>query len=165
MSSPESLVGKPLSYFKPHFSLLRPPSVDELKGVYRGQFTGPAWLRFSAPSTLALGGMSGWWGKIIQEEGRGFNLVLRQKCLKLIFPIRLATIPSLVDGKPGLTVQYSAECPFPWPHVIDELRWLENPLLYEPCLLGLTIVQLGFLRNFAFPFLLFPDERTLGQPG
>lgn len=65
-----------------------------------------------------------------------------------------------MDVKPGLTVQYAPECPFPWPFVIDELRCLD-----ENCLLGLTIINLGLLRSLAFPFLLFPQEISLDQLG
>ena len=103
------LTGKPLSYFKPFFTTLPPPAIPSLKGVYRGRFTGPAWLRTSAPSSLALAGLSGWWGKIFPGDGTGHNLVLRQGKLQLRFPIRLAALPSLVDSQPGLTVQYTAE--------------------------------------------------------
>ena len=160
MTQPHPLTRKPLSYFKPLFATLSPPAVPSLKGVYRGRFTGPAWLRASAPSSLALAGLSGWWGKIFPGDGTGHNLVLRQGKLQLRFPIRLAALPSLVDSQPGLTVQYTAECPFPWPHVIDELRCLD-----ETCLLGLTIINLGFLRRLAFPFLLFPEDLSLDQLG
>lgn len=154
------LIGKPLSYFKPLFATLSPPAVPTLKGVYRGQFTGPAWLRASAPSSLALAGLSGWWGKIFPGDGTGHNLVLRQGKIQRRFPIRLVALLSLVDSQPGLTVQYTSGCPFPWPHVIDELRCLD-----ETCLLGLTIINLGFLRRLAFPFLLFPEDFALDQLG
>ena len=109
---------------------------------------------------MTLAGLGGWWGKIFAGDGTAHNLVLRQGKLYRRFPIRMLTIPSLVDGKPGLTVQYTTECPFPWPHVIDELRCLD-----ETCLLGLTIINLGFLRRLAFPFLLFPEEISLDQLG
>jgi hypothetical protein len=160
MTQPHPLTGKPFSSFKPFFTTLTPPTVSSLKGVYRGQFTGPAWLCFSAAPSLALAGLGGWWGKIFAGDGTGHNLVLRQGKLQPRFPIQLATIPSLVDGKPGLTVQYTPECPFPWPHVVDELRCLD-----ETYLLGLTIINLGLLRRLAFPFLLFPEEISLEQPG
>jgi len=160
MTQPFPLTGKPLSYFKPFFTTLSAPDLHALKGVYRGQFTGSAWLRLSAPSSLALAGLGGWWGKIFPGDGTGHNLVIHQGKLIRKFPIRLAVIPSLVDGKPGLTVQYTPECPFPWPHVIDELRCLD-----ETTLLGLTIINQGFLRRLAFPFLLFPEEISLEQLG
>jgi hypothetical protein len=160
MIQPHPLTGKPIAYFKPLFSSLPPPTIQSIHGVYRGQFTGPAWLCLSATPSLALAGLGGWWGKILPGDGTGQNLVLRQGKLYRRLPIRLVTIPSLVDGKLGLTVQYTSECPFPWPHVIDELRRLD-----EKTLLGLTIVNLGLLRRLAFPFLLFPEDIPFDQLG
>jgi hypothetical protein len=158
MTQPHPLTGKPLSQFKPLFRSLTLPTIESLKGVYRGQFTGPAWLRLSAPPSLTLAGLGGWWGKVFPGNGTGHNLVFRQGRLQSLFPIRLAIIRSLVDGQPSMGVQYTAECPFPWPHVIDELRCLD-----ESCLLGLTIINMGILRRLAFPFLLFPEEISLDQ--
>jgi hypothetical protein len=66
-------------------------------------------------------------------------------------------MPSLVDGKPGVTVQYPKDSPFPWPLVVDELRRLDDTTL-----LGLTIVNAGFLRKLAFPFLLYYQEQSHG---
>jgi hypothetical protein len=160
MTQPHPLTGKPFPYFKPLFCSLPPPAIQSVQGVYSGQFTGPAWLRFSAAPSLALAGLGGWWGKVLAGDGTGHNLVLHQGKLYRRFPIRLVSIPSQVDGRPGLTVQYTPECPFPWPHVIDELRRLD-----EKTLLGLTIINLGFLRRLAFPFLLFPEEIPLDQLG
>jgi hypothetical protein len=160
MPSSSLLIGKPLSSFKLLFTTLTPPDLHSIKGVYRGQFTGPSWLRLSAAPSLALAGLGGWWGKVFPGDCTGHNLVLRQGNLMPRLPIRLAAIPSLVDGKPGLTVLYTSECPFPWPHVIDELRCLD-----ETNLLGLTIINLGFLRRLAFPFLLTPEEISLEQLG
>jgi hypothetical protein len=160
MTPAHPLTGKPFSYFKPLFCSLPPPAIQSVQGVYRGQFTGPAWLRMSAAPSLSLAGLGGWWGKILPGDGTGHNLVLRQGKLYCLFTIRLVIIPSLVDGQPGLTVQYTPQCPFPWPYVIDELR-----LLDEQTLLGLTIINLGFLRRLAFPFLLFPEAIPLDQLG
>ena len=153
MTTPTPLSGKPLSSFKPLFTTLAPPALASLQGVYRGQFTGPLWLRLTAAPSLVLAGLGGWWGKTFPGDATGLNLVLRHGRLQPCFPIRLALLPSLVDGKPCLAVHYTAECPFPWPHVIDELRCLD-----DTCLLGLTIINLGFLRRLAFPFLLTPQE-------
>jgi hypothetical protein len=160
MSISSSLSGKSFASFKPLFATLSSPELHSLQGRYRGQFTGPVWLRFSAPSTLVLAGLGGWWGKTFPGDGTGYNLVLRQGRLQQLFPIRLAILPSLLDGKPCLAVQYTAECPFPWPHVIDELRCLD-----ETSLLGLTIINLEFLRRLAFPFLLFPSDASTKHSG
>jgi hypothetical protein len=148
---------QPLSAFKSIFTSLSPPEIYTLNGVYRAEFTGPIWLRKAAGPSLALAGLGGWWGKIFQEDGTGFNLVYRRDQLQRTFPIELVTIPSLVDGKPGLTVHYTKDNPFPWPFIIDELRRLN-----ETCLLGLTIVNIGFLRKLAFPFLLHFQDQSYG---
>ena len=145
----QKLNQQPLQAFKPIFSSLSSPDRNSLVGVYRAEFTGPAWLRKSAGPSLSLAGMGGWWGKEFSGGTTAVNLVYRGGQLRRIFSMQLVNIPSQVDGKPGLTLQYARNNPFPWPFVIDELRRLD-----ETCLLGLTIINLGFLRKLAFPFLL-----------
>jgi hypothetical protein len=140
---------QPLSSFKPLFASLPPPDPHALHGIYRAEFTGPAWLRKTAPIAIALGGLRGWWGKRFDGDRGSHNLVRRGGRLKLSLPITLAAIPSLVDGRTGVTVQYPRACPFPWPWVVDELRQIG-----EDCLLGMTIVNVAGLRRMAFPFLL-----------
>lgn len=77
MTQPHPLSGKPVSYFKPLFTSLPPPTIQSLASVYRGRFTGPAWLRFSVAPSLVLAGLGGWWGKTFPGDGTGHNLVLR----------------------------------------------------------------------------------------
>jgi hypothetical protein len=148
---PSSLDGRPFSYFRPLFTTLAAPREDALHGVYRGVFTGPAWLRLSAGPSLALGGLGGWWGKDFLEGGAGLNLAQHKGRLVRLFPFCLVPCISLVDARPGLAVQYTRDCPFPWPHVRDELRKLDDTTL-----LGMTTIVLGPLRRLAFPFLLIP---------
>lgn len=145
----QSLNQQPLGAFKSIFASLSPPEMHSLQGVYQGEFTGPLWLRKTAGPSLLLAGMGGWWGKEFQPDGTGVNLVYRGGQLRPHFAIHLAAMPSLVDGKLGVTVQYPKDNPFPWPLVVDELRSLD-----ETNLLGLTIVNVGLLRKLAFPFLL-----------
>jgi hypothetical protein len=97
-------------------------------------------------------GLGGWWGKHFTADGSGMNLVRRGGELRRIFPIRLVPAPSLLDGRPCLSVRYKPECPYPWPHVVDELRSLD-----ERTLLGMTMVNTGVLRKLALPFLLFKE--------
>jgi hypothetical protein len=153
----QSLNRQPLGAFKSIFASLSPPEMHSLQGVYQAEFTGPLWLRKTAGPCLVLAGMGGWWGKEFLQDGTGVNLVYQGGRLRPHFPIRLAAMPSLVDGKPGVTVQYAKDSPFPWPMVVDELRSLD-----ETNLLGLTIVNAGFLRKLAFPFLLHHQEQSHG---
>ncbi len=122
---------------------------DMLSGVYRAEFTGPAWLRFIAGPGLWPLGLGGWWGKEFDGQGNGVNLVRRRGELRRIFPLRLIPASSLIDGKPCLSVHYDPACPFPWPHVIDELRRLDDTTL-----LGMTYANVGVLRRLPLPFLL-----------
>ncbi len=55
----------------------------------------------------------------------------------------------MVDRRPCLAVTYPAGSPFPWPQVVDELRFLDDDTL-----LGLTLVNMRGLNRLAFPFLL-----------
>jgi len=145
----QKLNRQPLQAFKSIFTSLSSPEIDSLVGVYRAEFTGPAWLRKSAGPSLSLAGLGGWWGKEFCGGATAVNLVYRGGQLKRIFSMQLVNISSQVDGKTGLTLQYARTNPFPWPFVIDELRRLD-----ETCLLGMTIVNFGLLRKLAFPFLL-----------
>ena len=81
--------------------------------------------------------------------GRGLNLVQRGGAEQKIMPVVLEERPSLVDAQPTLTVVYPPGSRWPWPTIVDELRWLQ-----EDTLLGLTIVTRLGLHRFAFPFLL-----------
>jgi len=141
---------KPLSVFKTLFSGLPIPEIQSLRGVYKGEFTGPGWLRIAAGPSLALAGMGGWCGKDLQADRTGINLILRKGQYIRRFPMRIVNLPSLIDGEVGVTVTYTHDCPFPWPYIIDELRQIDTSTL-----LGMTIVNVKLLNNLAFPFLLF----------
>lgn len=131
------------------YSTLAEPESAHLPGRWRASFVGPGWLRASAPTAIALGGMPGWWGKQLAAGGQGFNLRRRGAELSPTLALVYGQAPSLVDGRACLAVRYPPGSPFPWTLVVDELRQLERG-----CLLGLTIVNRGLLKRLAFPFLL-----------
>lgn len=151
--TPQALQRKPLSAFKSIFASLQAPPLEQVKGVYRAEFTGPGWLRTIAPPGLGLLGLGGWQGKQFPGDGTGMNLVRRGGELQRRFPVRISEAASLVDGKPCLVIHYTPECPFPWPYVVDELRALAGGSL-----LGLTMVNVRGLRGLALPFLLHAQE-------
>jgi len=115
---------KALSTFKPLFATLDPPDLKLLTGVYEAAVTGPGWLRMSAGPSLALSGLGGWWGKDFTEGG-GINIVLRDGQMQRIIPFQTTLAASAIDGRPAVVVRYTDECPFPWPHIFDEVRQIE----------------------------------------
>lgn len=125
------------------------PAPEALVGTFRAEFTGPWWLRTVAGPGLWPLGLGGWWGKQFAADGSGMNLVRRGGRLQAIFPVHLIYTHSLLDGQSCLAVRYLPECPFPWPYVVDELRWLDTATL-----LGMTLVDAGPLRRLPLPFLL-----------
>ena len=131
------------------FASLAPIPETAVAGIYRAQFVGPSWLQRIAPSGLKILGLGGWWGKWLQANGNGTNIVWRDNELKPYMPIRLETRASLLDGKPCLAVIYPPQSPFPWRHVIDELR-----ILNSKAYLGMTITNLPLFNKLPFPFVL-----------
>jgi hypothetical protein len=125
------------------------PTLGALSGIYQAEFTGPSWLQNLAPASLRLVHFANWWGKRFLSAQHGVNLFYDHRGLREDFPFTVNSMPSLVDGKAGLTVQYEQSVPFPWPYVIDELRFIE-----QNCLLGITVVNIGMLSKLSFPFLL-----------
>jgi len=63
--------------------------------------------------------------------------------------MRLVHAKSFIDNKEGLALHYQAGNPFPWMHIVDELRRIDNTTL-----LGMTLANLNGLRRLAFPFTL-----------
>ena len=149
MTALSNLNHLPLNGFPELFHALTPPAMDEMHGRFRADFVGPAWLRRIAPPGLAPLGLGGWWGKTFDGRGQGMNIVRRQGQLVEVIPIRLKEADSLVDGRPGLAITYPPGTRFPWPIVIDEVRWLDDATL-----LGLTLVTKAGLHRLALPFLL-----------
>lgn len=133
------------------------PDIAKAVGYFRATFVGPGWLRVTAGPTIAIGGLGNWWGKHLKEDGTATNLVQKGENLETRFSMQLIESISVLDGKPALVVIYSAENPFPWPYVVDELRALD-PLTF----LGMTHINAGPLRKLAFPFLLEYQEQVDG---
>ena len=138
-----------LSSCRDMFSSKEPPEPALLQGVYQAAFVGPAWLRLSAGPSLALLGLRGWWGKEFDGAGGAINLVSRGTDLVDKYSMRVESAVSLIDHKDSVRLSYPSSNPFPWPWVIDELRQID-----QDHLLGMTIVNLAWLRRIAFPFLL-----------
>jgi hypothetical protein len=145
----EQLNEHSLSSFRALFATLAPPPLDVVNGVYQSAFVGPRWLRVIAGPGLYPLGLGGWWGKQFDGRGQGSNIVQRHTQLATKMPVSLSERPSLIDGRPCLTVIYPSSSPFPWPWVVDELRWLA-----DNCLLGMTLVSRKPLNKSALPFLL-----------
>ena len=118
-------------------------------GTYRASFVGPGWLRAAAGPALSIGGLGGWWGKQFKDDGTAVNLIQHGDKLEPRFSMRLIDAISALDGKPALALHYDPENPFPWPHIVDELRHLDSVTL-----LGMTYVNVSALQKLAFPFLL-----------
>lgn len=151
----------PLSAFKPLFSTLNFPQIAALEGYHQAEFVGPRWLRRLAGPGLRLGGMSGWWGKLFDLQGRGSNVVREGRGLHPVLPITAHIRPSLIDKKPCAAVVYPDRARWPWPWITDELRWLEE----EKSLLGMMIYQGMGLQRLALPFLLHSVGKTVENPG
>ena len=130
------------------------------KGVYKGTYVGPAWLKAAAPPSMVVSGLGGWWGKDFMSGGKTYNLVQRKGEIKRVIPMRLAVINSRLDGAPALALIYDKQNPFPWPYIVDELRPLD-----EAALLGMMYLNVNALPKIAFPFLLQKVDRDLDTEG
>jgi hypothetical protein len=139
------------------FGTLEPPDPHALRGVYQAEFVGPAWLRRMAGPTLGMAGLKGWWGKVFDPDKKAENIVARGDALLRALPMELQERESQVDGRPGVVLTYPPGSPFPWRWVVDELRQAG-----ERQLLGLSMVNVGPLRNLTFPFLLHRREDVDG---
>jgi hypothetical protein len=146
-----------LKQFRELFKSLRVPEPDSLRGVYRAAFVGPGWLRACAGPALALSGLGGWWGKEFSPDGAAINIVLRAGKFSTRFPMKLVQAKSFLDGQDGLALHYQAGNPFPWTHIVDELRRID-----EMTFLGMTLADASGLRGLAFPFILQFQEHGYG---
>lgn len=139
------------------FARLPSPERETLPGRYRGEFVGPAWLRWGSPVLLALLGMRGWWGKELAEGGqRGLNLVWRRGGPRPAVPLVLREGVSKVDGRASLQVEYPRETGWQWRPFVDELRRLDGHTL-----LAMTHLKLPLLHRLPLPFLLHLHREAL----
>jgi len=143
--------------FKELFASLKPPPRETLRGIYKGFFVGPGWLRRLASPLLVVTRMGNWRGKDFDPQGNAINLVLRRGQIERRFPMLLVEQVSLIDHKPGLALRYAPSNPLPWPWIVDELRSLQAGLV-----LGMTMARLGPLQHLALPFVLQSQEGTDG---
>jgi len=146
-----------LKQFRNLFASLPVPETGSIRGIYRAAFVGPAWLRASAIPALTLTGLGGWWGKEFIADGAAINILLRAGKFSTRFPMKLVAAKSFIDGRDSLALHYPAGNPFPWTHVVDELRRIN-----ETTLLGMTIANVSGLRGLAFPFILQFQEHGYG---
>ena len=146
-----------LKDFSDLFASSAVPDIANTAGYYRASFVGPGWLQAAAGPTIAISGLSNWWGKHIKTGGKATNLVRQGEKLETRFSMQLINTTSVLDDKPALALIYSVDNPFPWPYVVDELRALD-PVTF----LGMTHINAGALRKLAFPFLLEHQEQVNG---
>lgn len=142
-----------LRQFREYFASLTAPDLASLPGQYHASFVGPAWLRLTAAPGLVPLGFGGWWGKEFHADGEAINLFLRAGKFITRFPMKLVRVPSLIDGREGLSLHYPSNTPFPWNHVVDELRRIN-----DTSLLGMTVPNINGLRGIALPFILQKQE-------
>jgi hypothetical protein len=124
-------------------------------GFFRASFVGPFWYRIGGFPSVHFSGLPYWQGKKFLTPDSATNILKQGNGMVQALSMTVVAGTSLIDGKPGVALHYGKEAPFPWRHVRDELRVID-----ERTLLGITKVNLPVLRNFAFPFLL---ERALNE--
>lgn len=142
-----------LKQFRDMFGSLSIPIPHEIFGKYRAEFVGPAWLRRSAAPALAITGLGGWWGKEFFNDGTAINIIFHAGNFSTRFGMKFVQARSFIDGRGGLALHYQKGNPFPWMHVVDEIRRVD-----ETILLGMTIANVAGLRGMAFPFILQKDS-------
>lgn len=136
---------RPESY-KRLFAVLAPPPAG-LQGRFEAELVGPRWFQGFSRFGLGLRGFKGWYGKQFDGQGNGVNLMQRDGKLVEAIPMRIAVETSPLDGRESLFVRYTPETLWPWPHVIDELRVMDDKTL-----LGMTRLVSG--PALALPFVL-----------
>lgn len=135
---------RPESY-KRLFTVLAPPPA--LQGRFEAELLGPRWFQGMSRFSLSLRGFAGWYGKAFDGQGNGVNLMQRDGKLVEEIPMRTSIETSPIDRRESVFVRYPPQTLWPWPHVIDELRAIDDKTL-----LGMT--RLTFGPVIALPFLL-----------
>lgn len=136
---------RPESY-KRLFNVLAAPPAN-LQGRFEAELTGPAFAQKLSRFGLSLRGFAGWHGKAFDGQGRGVNLMQREGKLIEAVPMTTSIETSPIDGRESFFIRYPADTLWPWPHVIDELRVVDDKTL-----LGMTHLTSGPV--IALPFLL-----------
>ena len=143
--------GKSFHDFRTLYATLDPPKMPA--GVWRGRPVGPGWFVTLAGPALAIGGLGGWWGKAFDGQGGIDNLLERGGALRRTLPGRVQEAASLLDGRPCQRIAYPKGSRLPWVWVVDELRQVG-----EGELLGMMVLNIGWLPRLAFPFTLHAEE-------
>ena len=142
-----------IGWYRAQFNMLNSPTIAEMNGRFHSEFVGPGWLRTIAPPGLAPLGLGGSWGKTFDGNGGGMNIVQRKGQLQEIMPVVLKEEASKINGRSGLNITYPPGSRFPWPWVVDEIRWLD-----ENTILGMTLVTKAGLHRLALPFMLHKND-------
>lgn len=146
-----------LRALKALFAALPAPAPDMRRGFFRARFVGPLWLRLSAKPSLEITGLPGWQGKKFLGPDNATNVLQLGRTQVDALAMAVCPVTSMVDGQPGLALQYPPQngkpAPLPWRFVRDEMRVVD-----ERTLLCMTVVDLPGLRKFAFPFLLERED-------
>lgn len=140
-----------LHHWRSRFQEL-PAAVPEVQS-FKSAFAGPTWLLFLAPPGLALLGMPRWCGKRFLDHGEGINLLKGIRSIRPAYPFHWKEASSAIDQKPCLQITYMPDARWPWPHVVDELRVLD-----ERTWLGMTYVKGPSWMQLPLPFLLYNPE-------
>jgi len=147
--SPEAFIQQNIKYYVALFKTLECPEDSAINGDYAAEFIGPSWLRFIAPKLLPLGGLSGWYGKRLLDDGGAINLLGPQDQLTADITMVRSEQPSFFGTGNALCLTYDGRAPIGLRGLRDELRSLD-----EQTLLGLTVVDWPVLRKLPMPFLL-----------
>lgn len=144
------------------FSRAADPRLSDLLGTHKGAFAGPWWLRCPAPLLMRVTGMPDWVGKTLRPTDNdtvitGENLIRAGETLTISIPITARLGVARLDRRPAIIVSYPRNAPWPWHHVTDELRPLD-----EHTLLGLTYGIPATPRAGA-PFLLYRQPPGKGN--
>lgn len=143
----------PLRHFRSLFASLELPDPQTLGGKYRGSFVGPGWVRALAKPALLMTGLDGWWGKVLYNDGRAMNILLRDGELLARFPMRVRKEKSHIDSRDGLSLYYEKDNPLLWLFIVDEIRRIDSSRL-----LGMSRPTVPGFRWFALPFVLEKQE-------
>lgn len=145
----DSLSKASLNRIREIFKQLKPVDEGARQGFFRASFIGPWWLRVSAMPSIALSGLPGWQGKQFLDPFHATNVLQNKHGRVERLQMTCNAVISLVDGKPGVALQYGQNAVMPWRWVIDEIRMLDHNTF-----LCMTVIDLPILRHFSFPFIL-----------